>query len=237
MKNAFALRLLLLAAGLPILLPACARQSYQAQHSGSVHTVVVAEQVLKPQQMHYRDLSKVLTDKVGGAAVGVAFGIVGGVIYQASTHNVSRRSGRNLEETMTLNGIRIDEIVRRATSDEMARSGLFPGGAGLQRTVVSGQPDAVMTLEVEEYGFGQSGFLKRGLVPVLKVEGQLVRASDRKELWKESVEVDTHNHYANPHLYEEYRTNPALIREAFDIAAHAVAADMVRNMKGEKEKN
>ena len=231
-----ALRLLVTVATVSFL-PACAHQSYQAQYGTTVRSAAVGEEVVKPKRMHYRDLTNVVTDGTVGIAAGVAGGLVGGTIYAVSSRGLSRGSGRNLEETMAINHIQVEEIVRRNTVEELAHSGLFAGGAGLQRAVTAGHPDAVMRLKVEEYGFGQSGFLKRGLVPVLKVEGQLVRTSDQKELWEESVEVDARNRAAEPHLYEEYRTNPALLREALNAAARAVAADMVRNMKGEKEVN
>ncbi|MBN8759231.1 MAG: hypothetical protein J0I94_02265 [Thiobacillus sp.] len=154
-----------------------------------------------------------------GSSVGFLFGAVGGL----ATALANMSPGEQFRSFAESKGISVDRVVR----EEAIRA--FQASGKLKLAEAPGPGAATLVIKVPIYGFSiPHGFSSR-LVPAMGIECTLTDAQG-KTVWRARDSVAPLGNPAEGHTMEEYRANPALIEEAWRIAARKIIADLMATL-------
>ncbi len=179
-----------------------------AKNRVSIRSVVIDRQVTIPEVMFYRGPEFALE----------AFGVVG---YVAG-YNIKMRNEEKLKFLMEKKHIEVSQIVRDEFIAVVEARHVFP-------SLVPDGGDATITLTIKTYGiaYGLSSELK----PILGVEGCMT-GSGGSIIWKKYAYVTNMGDQTPSYTIGELVSDPERIRQAFQVSAQIVAADLVRHMQG-----
>lgn len=92
------------------------------------------------------------------------------------------------------------------------------------------RPDAVFSFELTSIGLAIKNGFSSQMRPILIGKGKLVRRGDGKVLWEETAQVTNGEDRMPAHRIEEYTSNPALLRDAFQQAADLLSKRLVADL-------
>jgi hypothetical protein len=194
-----------------MLLTGCAStQQIGDADRASLASVRVNSNVETAPQMYY----------MGPASgIGFMFGAVGGLVTALANQSPGEQFRKFAEE----HGITIDRIVR----EEAIKA--LQGTGKLKLTEASGPEVATLNIKVQMYGFTIPNGFSGSLVPVVGIQCSLVDTQG-KTIWSSRDSVGPLGSPAEGKTPDEYHANPALIEDAWRLAAHKVMADIVRTL-------
>ena len=113
-------------------------------------------------------------------------------------------------------------IVTKAFTQELAQARVFP--------VKPSNADAVMQLELGNYGLiSNSGFNSK-LRPILTLKAKLITANG-KTVFEASSTINDSTDPRYIRLVDEYKANPALLTEALTAVAKKASAEIVSKLR------
>lgn len=170
----------------------------------SIHTVSVNESMTKPEQPYLME---------PGIAVGMGFGAVGGLV----TGVIEEKHGKLLENYFRTHNIDVRKIVRNEVIHSLLRKKTLK--------YVSKDGNADLRLKIKFYGFSVPHGFSSQLMPILQVEGQLIK--NNVIVWQktESTPFSTKKlpHYDATSL----RQNPQLYAVMLKAAVQDVSKKLV----------
>lgn len=191
------------------LLAACAGSvSMTAKNRVSIRSVVIDRQVPLPEVMFYRGPEFTLE----------AFGVPGSM----AADKIKMRNEEKLSLLMRKEQIDVSQIVRDEFIAAIQARQVFP-------SIVPDGGDATITLTIKTYGLAYG--LASKLKPMLGVEGCMARP-DGSIIWKKYAYVTNLSDETPSYTIGEFVTDPERIRQAFQVSAQIVAADLLRHMQG-----
>ena len=179
-----------------------------AKNRVSIRSVVIDRQVALPEVMFYRGPEFALE----------AFGVVG---YVAG-YNIKMSNEEKIAVLLRKKQIDVSQIVRDEFIEVIKARQVFP-------SLVPDGGDATITLTIKTYGLAYG--LSSELRPMLGVEGCMT-ASGSSVIWKKYAYVTNMGDRTPSYTIGELVADPERIRQAFQVSAQIVAADLVRHMQG-----
>jgi hypothetical protein len=142
------------------------------------------------------------------------FGAVGGAIAAGS----NKSPADELKTFATDNNISVAEIVRTEFIKQLEAKRKF--------RLVDSNADAVVRLDVSQYGISiPNGFSSR-FVPVLAVRSQLVKGSGQV-IWASSGRIHPLSEVIEPVTAEAIKANPQVLRDMWSAAARGAVEKML----------
>lgn len=176
----------------------------------AIQVVAVIPEVEMPDQLVYHG---------GAQSIGLAFGLIGGVLGSVASAGPAERFAAFMEESE----IYVDQIVYSEFIAEFDQAGLFTRKD-------SGSVDAEIRLEVQLYGLTQVHGLSSRLHPQIAVQSTMVDASGNV-VWQEHHRVPPMGSGVPAYSAAEYTENPELLREAMHAAARLVSRGLIDGIR------
>jgi hypothetical protein len=179
-----------------------------------IHNVTVSENVAITKQ-----------PKIFGkaASTGFFFGpIIGAVVAETAT-------AESLEFKKFLEDHRID--IRQIVRQEFVATIVAIHGLP---TIVAEGGDANFDLAIQDYGLAPGfslAFIDKPLSPTLMLGAKLL-SRDGRVLWKDTKYITALSKGNLAYRIADYYDNPNLIEEGFRKAAHVLAEELLRDLKG-----
>lgn len=174
-------------------------------------TIKVLPQVKKSQELYLL---------APGAAVGLAFGPIGGLATAAA--NIAPNQA--LQAFVDKNQISIEKISQEEIETALRASGKFPVANPTEST------DASVTITIEQFGFSVTNSFGSDVAPVLYLscemidsKGEVIWSSSDRVLPSPFTEVDSIT-------FEQMKSDPAMIEAAWRQAAKIIAKNIVETL-------
>jgi hypothetical protein len=137
-------------------------------------------------------------------------------------HDNNAVSGAVETEFMANHGIKIEDIVRNEFVQQWNSRRVFP--------LVDKNGDAEITLKINYYILGIPNIFSPALRPGIGIEA-IIKDKTGKEVWKKSSVTTPLNSSLPKHTWDEMEVNPALFKEAFELATRKVVKDLLDDLE------
>lgn len=191
---------------------------FSQQDKQRIKSIYVERSVKKAPEMHYMTAGDVWV--VAGASMG---GAVGAALLSSSKQEGSKTERDFVAQLLADNEIRIEDIFLEEIFSELAHQDQF------EIVDSVGEADAILIIDIYQYGFGPYGPFGGTKMPILSVDCQLQDASGSM-VWRAGNRMIGNSDSIISFDLESALNEPEIFREIWAQASNEMATSVVSHL-------
>ena len=186
-------------------------QSLSAADKQRISKIYINKNIKKADEMYYA---------APDASLGFLFGGLGGV----ATATASKSPGEALEELANEHDIFIEKIFYQKLVKELSQT------IGIEIVNSAESSDAVIDINIYQYGFSVPNAFSSEIVPILSVKCEMYDAENNNKLWQAGSRVLPLGNPGKSFNPSAVETEINLIREAWEVASDEIAKEIINDL-------